>query len=305
MSAAPREPYRPKVASIRRFAVVLAAAVAGISLGAGCSADRDAAAGQAALDAHQLSEAERAFRSALDRDPNHPGALGGLGWTYQLAGQRDAARASFRRCVDLAPGRADCLRGLASVAMADGELAQARGLLGEAKAAAPDDLRVEASLALLSLAQGEVERAAERYAALVVLAPESADYKLGLAECRLRQGEPLEALRLVDEALAAPEARARPRAMALQLKARALVGATSGREDPADCAGSAPPLRAWLDAAVEAADAAEAVGVGLPELPAVRRLINRRRAAIDAVCPPELPAADDLLRAPEPSAPRN
>lgn len=282
--------------------LLLLAALAGAG---GCSADRAAAAGQAALDAHQLSDAEREFRLALERDPDHPGALGGLGWTYQLAGQRDAARSSFRRCVDRAPERADCLRGLASVAMADGELAQARGLLGQAKAAAPDDLRVEASLALLALAQGELSQAAERYAALVALAPESADYKLGLAECRLRQGEPLEALRLVDEALAAPGARARPRAMALQLKARALVGATSGREDPADCAGTAAPLRAWLDAAVEAADDAEAIGVGLPELPAVRRLINRRRAAIDAVCPPTLPSAAELLAAPEAPPARN
>ena len=267
-------------------------------LSAGCSADRDAAAGQAALEAHQLAEAERQFRSALDREPSHAPALGGLGWTYLLAGQRDAARASFRRCVDVAPTRADCLRGLASVAMADGELSQARSLLGEAKAAAPDDLRVEASLALLSLAQGEVGRAAERYAALVAQAPESADYKLGLAECRLRQGEPLVAIDLVDAALAGLQLEPRPRAMALQLKARALVAATSGREDPADCANSAPPLRAWLEAAAAAADAADAVGVGLPELPAVRRLIARRQGAIDAVCPPTLPSAERLLRGP-------
>jgi tetratricopeptide (TPR) repeat protein len=269
---------------------------------AACSATADVEAGRAALDAHALSEAERHFRAALDREPGHVGALGGLGWTYQVAGQREAARASFQRCLDAAPTEPECLRGLASVALAEGELGQARTLLATAKAEAPDDLRVEGSLALLALASGEVERAAERYARLVALAPEVPEYRLGAAECALRQGRPLDAISAADVLIADPKLPRRQRAVVLQLKARALISATEGREDPANCEASAPPLRAWLDAAEHAVTEAEAVGVGLPELPAVRRQIHRRRAVIEQVCPAAQPSAAELLGAP-PAAP--
>ncbi len=72
----------------------------GILLSA-CSADHHAEEGEAALAAHDLATAEQSFRTALDRDPRHVGALAGLGWTYHLAGQRSAARSAFSRCVDL------------------------------------------------------------------------------------------------------------------------------------------------------------------------------------------------------------
>jgi tetratricopeptide (TPR) repeat protein len=276
------------------------AAWLGLLLGA-CSATADVEAGRAALEDHALSEAERHFRSALEREPGHVGALGGLGWTYQVAGQREAARASFSRCLDAAPTAPECLRGLAAVALAEGELGQARALLATAKAEAPDDLRVEGSLALLALASGEVERAAERYARLVALAPEVPEYRLGAAECALRQGRPLDAISAADVLIADPKLPRRQRAVVLQLKARALLSATEGREDPADCAGTAPPLRAWLDAAEQAVTEAEAVGVGLTELPAVRRQIHRRRAVIEQVCPAVQPSAAELLGGPAPA----
>ena len=263
-----------------------------------CSAARDIEAGRAALDSHDLSTAERSFRAALDREPANTAALGGLGWTYLLAGQREVAGSTFTRCLDVDPRMADCLRGLARVATAAGELGEARALLARAKAEAPDDLRVDASMALLALASGDVADAAARYERLVALAPDVTEYQLGAAECAMRQSRPLDAIAAVDTLLTGTGLPVRQRAVALQLKARALLSATEGREDPNDCAATAPPLRAWLDAAESAAQEADALGLGLPELPAVRRQIHRRRAVIDNLCPEAQPSAAQLLAAP-------
>ena len=69
------------------------------------------------------------------------------------------------------------------------------------------------------------------------------------------------------------------------MQARALVAATSGREDPEDCARTAPPVLAWLDRAEQAVARAESLGIDSPDAPAVRRLVLRRRGVVEDVCP--------------------
>lgn len=267
---------------------------------AACSADHHVAKGNEALEAHQLSAAEQAFRTALDRDPGHVEALAGLGWTYHLAGQRGAARSAFARCIDVAPEAAECLRGLGSLAMAEGQPGVARDLLGRARAAAPDDPKVLSSLALLSLSLGEVEAARQRYDELVRRFPNDPAYRLGLAEATLRKGDATEAIAIVEAGLALSGGPVRYRAMLWQLEARALVAASGGREDPERCAETAPPVRAWLEAAEAAVAQAEQLDVGLPDLPAVRRQVLRRKAVLDATCPLASPSASEVL-APESS----
>ena len=105
-------------------------------LGLACSADHLAEQGQAALDRHHLPAAEESFRRALSKEPRHLGALAGLGWTYQLAGERAAAFGAFERCGQVAPEHAECQRGLASVALSGGEPMKARGLLARTMARA-------------------------------------------------------------------------------------------------------------------------------------------------------------------------
>ena len=46
----------------------------------------------------------------------------GLGWTYHLSGQRDAAIAASDNCLVVEPTRAGCLRGRASTALAIGDI---------------------------------------------------------------------------------------------------------------------------------------------------------------------------------------
>ena len=261
----------------------------------GCSAEHHEAQGRASLEAHDLAAAEQAFRRALERDPRRVNSLAGLGWTYHLAGQRGAARSAFARCVDLAPENAECLRGLGSLALAEGQPGIARDLLGRALAAAPDDPKVLSSMALMNLGLGDVEKARERYDELVRRFPDDAAYRMGLAEALLRLEQPMQTIEEVESALGLPGTPVRYQAMLWQLKARALVAASGGRENPDDCASTAGPVRAWLDAAQMAVDRAQQLGVGLPDLPAVRRQVLRRRAVLDANCPLGSPTASEVL----------
>lgn len=191
------------------------------------------------------------------------------------------------------------MRGLASLASTEGDAAGARALLDKAVAIAPDDAGVQASLALLELGAGELDAAGRRYQDLLARFPGAAEYQAGLAEVQLRQGQPETALQTVDAGLADPDAPTRYRTLLLTLRARALVLATGSRVDPQNCAATAPPVLAWLDAADRAVADAEATGVPLPDLPGVKRLVARRRGAVEDLCPSGAPPAGQAA----PSAP--
>jgi tetratricopeptide (TPR) repeat protein len=260
---------------------------------AGCSADHLAGRGREALDAHDLPGAERWFRRALAKDAGNVDALAGLGWTYNLAGQKAAAKDAFDRCVEVAPAAAECLRGAASISMGQGRYDDARRTLERARAAAPDDPGVESSFALLALVTGDIDGAAERFERLVARLPEAGEHRLGLAEARLRQGRAAEAM---DEARAGATLAGTPRrhvAQLWQVYARAAVRAAAGPDDPARCAADAPRIREWLAAADQALDAAEVTGVPVPELPATRRMVDRRASMLDETCPPPAPPLID------------
>lgn len=273
----------------RRHGLVLGLLVA-------CSADRVAERGRVALAAHELADAETWFRRALAKDAGHAGALAGLGWTYNLAGQRAAALDAFRRCNELAPEAVECLRGLASLEMAAGRYDGARRRLDEARALDPDDPGVESSTALLLMVTGDIDGAAARYERLVARRPDAGEYRLGLAEARLRQQRPDEAMQIAREGAGLGGTPVRYVALLWQLYARAAVQASAGLEDPERCEETAPPIRAWLAAADDALDQAAATGVPLPDLPATRRLVARRRAILRDACPeaptPLLPAEE-------------
>lgn len=263
---------------------------------AGCSAEYYAKKGREALDAHQLAEAERLYREALDREPTQPEALSGLGWTYQIAGQKEAAMGAFDRCMAARPEDVSCMRGKASVLLAMGNPGAAGELLSKAHTLAPEDAGVESSVALLDMAQGDLDSAAKRYNALVQRFPNMAEYRLGYAETLLRQKKAEESLAAVDEALKLEDTPVRFVTMLYLLKARALVAATSGRLDPKDCAGTAPPVLAWLDAADAALTQARATGVDT-DADAVGKLVAKRRGAIEDRCPGVRAPAGETLPA--------
>ena len=250
-----------------------------------CSADHLHGKGEAALDAHDLSAAEISFRAALDKKPAHLPSLVGLGWTYHLAGEKDAASAAFDRCLQLEPGKGDCMRGRASVALSAGDRTLARQLIDEALLKHPDDPLVESSAALIDLSDGNIYAAEERYRSLAMRFPERAEYLLGLGEALFRKGDEQEALRLAEQALQLKGTPLRYQAMLWALRARAILRASSGLEDPDRCAETAPPVLAWIEAAEESVRTAEGTGVRMPELPVLRRLVLRRKAILFEACP--------------------
>ncbi len=279
--------------------IALAAGLGGLALLLGGylwqqDPDRQVASAREALDAHDLAVAEAGFRKAAALDPLHLGALEGLGWTYQVAGQQAAAEAAFQRCVEIDAAALGCLRGLASVKMGKGELSKAREILEGAEALDPADPKLQASRGLLELAEGEVDRGAARYEALVARFPDEAEYRVGLAEARLRQRRLEEALAVVDEGLTLRDAPTRTRALLSLLRARILVASVVGRIEgmrgQPDCEESATALRAWLDAADLAVTDARQTGVRLPTLNEVGRLVGRARGSIEDACPPRLDA---------------
>lgn len=280
-----------------------------LALLSGCSADFHASKGREALDAHELSRAEKQFRKALDKDPKSADALSGLGWTYQISGRREAAQGAFQKCLETLPEEVSCLRGMASVQLSSGNPAAATELLAKALALAPEDPGVQGSQAILEMTQNNLDQAAGRYKALLERYPSMAEYRLGYAEVLLRQKKAEEALAMVDQALALPDTPLRFQSMLYMLKARALVAATSGRVNPKDCASTAPPVMAWLDAAEASLQSAKELGIGT-DITQVQRLVARRRGAVEDRCPglasaagagglPELgPAQPSTLRPP-------
>jgi len=251
----------------------------------GCSADHYAAKGKVALDAHQLTDAEKHYRAGLGREPNHISSLSGLGWVYLLAGQQDAASAAFGHCLDVAPREVECLRGSAGVATAQSNPVLAKKHLDKALSISPHHAGVQSSLALIELAAGDIESAVDRYQSLVDREPERAEYRLGMSEALMRAKRYEDALAQIEVGLGLRGGPKRTQAVLFQTQGRALVAAASRRLDPESCQTSAGPVLAWLDAAEQAVKSAAATGVALPDLPVVKRRVRRQRARVAEHCP--------------------
>ncbi len=254
-----------------------------LALWVACGPGRPIAAADEALARGDLAAAEASYREALTRAPDDAEALYGLGWTLHLAGRAELARAAFQRCADLHPQRALGFKGLGSVAMGEGNVALARRRFEEALTRAPGDVPIRHSLALLALRADDPSEAVDAFRALVTEAPERAELHQGLAEALLRAERFEESLVAADAAVA-KSGSPRGRALALVTRSRVLVRTSAGRVRAEDCAGTAPPVRAWLDAADRSLDEAEAGGVVVPELPEVRRSVRRQRLALEERC---------------------
>lgn len=244
----------------------------------------DAERGRAALERGDLVEAEAAWREALDDDPGSAEALYGLGWTWHLAGQRDAARGAFNRLVEQHPDSPLGYKGQGSLALAEGNLALARERFAAALERAPGDPAIRQSQGLVELAAGDPAQALVTFEALLAEDPTRTEVATGKAEALLQLGRDEEA---VAAARAAVEVggTSRAGAGARITLARALLAATRARVRVDDCAGTAVPVYRWLEEADRVLDEAEATGVRPPDLLDTRRAIRRRRAAVDDQCP--------------------
>lgn len=241
--------------------------------------------GEVALRSGDLTQAEADFRAVVDGDPSNVDALYGLGWTYLQIGQGDRAREYFKRCVRLAPRDYRGHRGLGAADLADGNPMLARLHLTEALTLAPNEPRILNSIGLAHLAESDEEAALARFDEAVAADPSQGEYGYNRADVLLRLGRLDEALEGVDDALSVDIDEARFRPLLLDLRARVLVEKTAGRVDTEDCAGTAPPVLAWLTAADRALDQAEAEAAQPEIFVETRRRAHRRRSVVTERCP--------------------
>jgi len=251
----------------------------------GCGVESQIARADKALQASNLEEAELRYRRVLDKDPDRIEALYGLGWAYHLEGKTARARTWFVRCRRVAPEDYRGEKGLGSIALAEGNLLLAEQHFEAALALAPDEPSVLNSLSLTHMAGRRYEKALALLEVLVASTPNRGEYRLNLAEALYRLARYEEALKSVDEALGQQIRELRFKALLLHLRARTLLAMTSGRLDPKDCAGTLPPILAWLDRAGRDLDRAEGVGIASEELLQVRHKLHRRRSILAETCP--------------------
>lgn len=237
-----------------------------------------------ALARGDLPAAEAGYREALRRDPSRAEALYGLGWTYHLAGQRDAARDAFTQLTRMHPDSALGFKGLGSVAMKEGNAPLAREQFKAALERAPGDRKIRQSLALLELSGGNATAALTTFDALIAEEAGRPEFHQGRAEALVALGRGEEAVSAADRAreLASDP---RTRAATTLTRVRAILAASAGRVDARDCAGTAGAVLQWLDAADLGLDEVEASGVPIEESKALRREVRRRRGNVEDLCP--------------------
>lgn len=254
-----------------------------IALTLGCASAVDR--GEAALSRDDLLSAEREFRIALDDEPDDPSALYGLGWTFHQAGEEGPARDAFARLIKVHPDLPQGYRGMGSIFASEGNLPAARVQLELALKATPDDPAANQTLALVELGEGKPAEALMRLDRVLGVHPERSELGQTRAVVLLRLERPEEALAAAALAVEGAES---PRSLAAARVTwvDAALQSCDDRVDPDNCAATAPPVRAWLDAADHVLDQAEASGALRSVTSDMRRQVRRRRAFVEDTCPP-------------------
>jgi Flp pilus assembly protein TadD len=240
-----------------------------------------------ALVEDDLLRAEENFRQVLDSSPDNVDALYGLGWVYHLNHKSNRARDYFMRCLRVNAADHRGYKGLGSLALAEGNFQVSKLRFDEALKRAPGDPAVLNSMALLELAAGRFESARDLLKPLVEQFPTRGELGLNLAESYFRLKDYDPALKTIEQSLAQDLENERFRGILHQLRSLILVRLTAGRLDLKDCAGTLPPLIETLAMADKELDVAESLGRKLPDLPAARLRVHRRRSRILQDCPLE------------------
>jgi protein O-GlcNAc transferase len=160
---------------------------------------------QRALRQHQggaLDEAEKLYRSVLARNPDHAGALAGLGALYIRLGKLPAAIGCLQRSLGQRPDQADTWLRLADAYRSQGSLPDALAAAGRAVALAPRDGLAHLIQGSVLAALGRLAEAAASLTEAVRLVPDSARAHNDLGCVLLLAGKNEEAARHLERAAA-------------------------------------------------------------------------------------------------------
>ncbi len=95
------------------------------------------------------------FHAALERDPEQPDALNGLGLAFEALGQTERAEQSFKRALAADPDNAWAHNNLGVLYLSSGRLDEAAAEFEASLAAAGDDTNARINLALVRAKQGD------------------------------------------------------------------------------------------------------------------------------------------------------
>jgi tetratricopeptide (TPR) repeat protein len=222
------------------------------------SPEQWAAAGEAALRAYKLEEAEQDFQRALDIDPPLPQALYGMGWIYSTRRDTAQARVFYERCIDAAPHYYGGYKGMGSLHLAMGFYDQAEASLKKAIALKPDEAASHGSLGYVYLVTRRLDLAEQEFQTALELEPKRGEVHYLLAELRARQGQLDAALKELEQGEGKPIEEVKFRLLNEQLRGqlllqKALEGLADGEQPPPDEVKRRSGLLEQADKALDAA----------------------------------------------------
>ena len=133
-----------------------------------------------ALQREEVEVAEKAFREALDRNPNHHKALDNLGYLLLQSDRSQEARRYLERAVKVRPDFVDSINSLGSVLVLLEEWEEAETTLTKSLALAPDNPNTLSNLGYSLEMQGKIPQAREFYEKTLQIQPNH-----GPANCNL------------------------------------------------------------------------------------------------------------------------
>ncbi len=132
----------------------------------------------------KLTEAERLFKKAVEKDPTNANAWNGLGWSQQNQGKPLSAKVSFERCLEIQPKHAAALNGLGWIAKGQGKTDEAIGHWEKAVAAAPSATAALNGLATTYMELKQYDRAIKYYEMWLGVEPDNSQAKTSLQDAK-------------------------------------------------------------------------------------------------------------------------
>ena len=182
-----------------------------LSVGAAGESENTCMAIQDAIRHHEagrLQDAQRLYRTILERDPRNSDALHLLGVLLGQVGRYDEAVAQIEQALVLVPESALYQSSLAQVHTRAGRLAQAAAILERVVAREPRSSQAFSDLGAVLQESGELERAVEAYRRAIAIDAGVAVVHFNLGTALKQQNRTAEALACVERAVAMDGSRA-------------------------------------------------------------------------------------------------